>query len=167
MMASAMAGGGGVESVDALSDDAVGNKGTKNWPKIRLLCIKHDDVIFKMLRAVDECKCTTEINANNGDYPKGNNWNRLYDHCFGGGSPGQGLLAGHLPMLPSASKLKMKILDIWAYLKKEGSQDFTMVDKELILIASRQKKKHEITNGLLPRVLVHHKVTSPALFTII
>jgi hypothetical protein len=70
---------------------------SKYWPHMKILCTKNDDVVFKILNAVDECKCTTELNANNTDYPKGNNWNRLYDHCFGGGSQGCGLLAGHIP----------------------------------------------------------------------
>jgi hypothetical protein len=88
---------------------------------MKILCTKNEDVVFKiLLNAVDECKCTTELNANNTDYPKGNNWNRLYDHCFGGGSQGRGLLAGHLPKLVTASKMKMKIMDSHLGLLEEG-----------------------------------------------
>jgi hypothetical protein len=63
--------------------------GAKIWPRMKFLCTKNQDIVFKILNAMDECKCTTELNANNTDYPKGNSWNRLYDdHCFGGESPG-------------------------------------------------------------------------------
>jgi hypothetical protein len=46
-----------------------GKQGGKNWPHMKFLCTRHKDVLFKLLHAVDECKCTTELNANNTDYP--------------------------------------------------------------------------------------------------
>jgi hypothetical protein len=115
----------------------------KNWPHMKFLCTDHKEVVAKIFRAVDECKCTTELNAKDGDYPKGNNWNRLYDHCFGGGSTGRGLLAGHLPTMPSATKLKQKIMDIWAYLKKESTKEYVMVDMDLVQTALRQEMEYE------------------------
>jgi hypothetical protein len=120
--------------------------GGKNWPHMKFLCTKHKEVLFKIFRAVDECKCTKELSANNSDYPKGNGWNQLYDHFFGGGTAGRGLLAGHrssFPTMTSASKLKMKILDIWAYLKKESTQDLIKVDMNLVQIALRQEMEYE------------------------
>jgi hypothetical protein len=53
-----------------------------------------------------------------------------------GGSEGCGLLAGHpLLTMASASKLKQKIMDIWAYLKKESTKDFIIVDMNLVQTA--------------------------------
>jgi hypothetical protein len=118
-------------------------QGAKIWPRMKFLCTKNQDIVFKILNAVDECKCTKELNANNTDYPKGNNWNRLFDHCFGGGSQGRGLLAGHLPKLATASKMKMKIMEIWAHLKKESTQDFVKVDMNLVQMALRQEMEYE------------------------
>jgi hypothetical protein len=119
------------------------NKRGKNWPHMKFLCTEHKEILAKIFRAVDECKCTTELNAKDGDYPKGNNWNRLYDHFFGGGSVGRGLLAGHLPPLASATKLKLKIMDIWAYLKKESTNDYIKVDMDLVQTALRQEMEYE------------------------
>jgi hypothetical protein len=50
-------------------------------------------------------------------------------------SPGRGLLAGHLPKLPTSSKFKQKVTDIWAYLKKESTEDFVKVDINLVQVA--------------------------------
>jgi hypothetical protein len=136
--------------VDVDSDEVTGvgvvsAKKGKNWPHMKFLCTTHKEVVAKIFRAVDECKCTTELNANNGDYPKGNNWNRLFDHCFGGGSTGHGLLAGHLSPLATASKLKVKIINIWAYLKEESTKDPVKVDMNLVQTACRQEMEYELS----------------------
>jgi hypothetical protein len=116
----------------------------KNWPQQKVLWREHQDVVFKLLRAVDECKCTSELHANNSDNPKGNKWNRLFDHCFGGGSEGRGLLAGHVSTLASASKLKIKVLDIWTYAKKNNDDD----QQGIVDIAMRQYKEYEKTKAI-------------------
>jgi hypothetical protein len=128
-----------VVAVDALSDGetevelVITKPRGKNWPHMKFLCTDHKEILFKILRAIDDCNCTKELSANNGDYPKSNRWNRLYDNCYGGGSEGRGLLAGHpLLTMASASNLKQKIMDIWAYLKKESTKDFIIVDMNLV-----------------------------------
>ena len=119
-----------------------------DWPHMKGLCTKHKDVVLKLLRGVDECHCTSTLAAsNNLDYPKGNNWNRLYDHCFGGGSESRGLLAGHLPKLPSPSRLKQKISDIWSFLKKENAKHPNLFDEQLVRIARRQEMEYEATKS--------------------
>jgi hypothetical protein len=115
----------------------------KNWPHMKILCTERADVVAMILHAVHDCKCTTELNASNSDDPKGNNWNQLYDHCFGGGSEGRGLLAGHLPLLPNPTKLKIKVMDIWAHLKKESTKDPIKVDMDHVQTALRQEIEYE------------------------
>jgi hypothetical protein len=67
----------GVASSDEEVEVVVSSKTMKgkNWPHMKHLCVEHKQVLWMILRAVDECKCTTELNATNGDYPKGNKWN--------------------------------------------------------------------------------------------
>lgn len=142
-------------SVESLSDedievaDAVGMPGKRaqNWPQLKFLCTIHKEKLFKFFRAIDEFHCTSELNATNSNNPKGNKWNRLYDHCYGGGSPGQGLLAGHLPKMSTASKLKQKAVDIWAFLKKESDRDYIIMDMDLIQTALRQEMEYEKTKA--------------------
>lgn len=147
--------------MDSDGDDEVllTTKGGKYWPQMRILCTQHKTVALKILKAVDECKCTSELNANNSDNPKGNAWNRLYDHCFGGGTTGRGLLAGWLPVLPTASKLKLKVVDIWSYAKKESAN----VDNELVLTALRQEKEYEKVKADEKVAADKHKVDNEVL----
>jgi hypothetical protein len=116
----------------------------KNWPHMKILCTEHSNVVAMILRAVYDCKCTTELNATHNDYPKGNNWSWLYDHLFGGGSEGHRLLAGHLPLLPTASKLQIKVMDIWAHLKKESTKKENIkVDMDFVQTALQQEMEYE------------------------
>jgi hypothetical protein len=113
----------------------------KYWPKMHILCKERKDIVLKLLKMVDECDCTSELKADNGDNPKGNKWNKLFDVCFGGGSEGRGLLAG-FPPLPDASKLKLKVISIWEYLKKAAS-----IGSELYELAKRQEEEYEKTKA--------------------
>lgn len=124
------------EEVVVLATDKILSK--TQWPHMKVLCRDHKDVVRLILKAVDECKCTSELNANNSDNAKGNKWVKLYDVCFGGGSEGRGLLGGHLPQMPSPSKLKLKVMAIWEYLKKASS-----VGSELYELALRQEMEYE------------------------
>ena len=116
---------------------------------MKFLCTspKFKDVLGTILCAVDEFKCTSELAATIANNPKGNRWNHLYDTCFGGGTQGHGILAGHCPQLANANKLKQKIMDIWAYLKKEGAQEYVIVDKEHVKMAHRQEKEYNQTKA--------------------
>jgi hypothetical protein len=134
-------------------------KKTDNWPCLRKLCTEKKDLIFKLLKAVDECDCAKELKCQNGDNPKGNSWNRLFDVCYGGGSPGRGLLAGELRKVKNASKLKQKVLEIWAYVMKESDT----VDKGLVMMARRQEKEHEKAKADEKAAADKHKITQEKL----
>ena len=141
---------GSEEAFDELLAEAgLARSKPKNWPHMKFLCTnpKFKDVIGTILRAVDEFKCTSELAATIANNPKGNRWNHLYDNCFGGGTQGRGILAGHLPQLANANKLKQKVMDIWAYLKKEGAQEYVIVDKEHVKMAHRQEKEYNQTKA--------------------
>jgi hypothetical protein len=140
-------------SIEYADDDdevevAIVASASKYWPHMKVLFTKHQAVAFQILKAVDECKCTAEVNANNGNNPKGNKWNRLYDHCYAGGSPGRGLLAPHkeaFPTIVSVTKLKKKVTEMWNFLKKESIKPKNNVAKELVLMGIRQAKEYDDT----------------------
>jgi hypothetical protein len=116
----------------------------KNWPHMRALV--SENVLLIILNAVDECDCTSELAASNTDNPKGNKWTRLYDHCYGGvdvdDSNVHGLLGNRWRVLPNATKLKQKIQDIWAYIKKE--KDSGKIPLDVVGIAMRQMEEYEV-----------------------
>jgi hypothetical protein len=118
---------------------------SKNWPQMKKLCTEFAEVALKLLDAVDECECTEELNANNTDNPKGNKWSKLLDVCFGGGSEGRGLLAGYLPQMSKSTKLKQKVMDMWAYVRLESNNP--NVHKHLIRMALRQEDEYNKTKA--------------------
>lgn len=136
------------EAVALTTATAAANAATaKNWPQMKKLCTDFGDVAMKILVAVDECECTEELNANNNDNPKGNKWSKLLDVCFGGGSEGRGLLAGLLPPMTKSTKLKQKVVDMWAHLKLESTYPTTKVDNGLIKMAQRQGDEYDKTKA--------------------
>jgi hypothetical protein len=130
---------------EGLLPPSLGRKKIKNWPHVKKLCTndKHKSILWKMLRQVDECKCTSEYIAINSDNVKGNCWSHLFDNFFGGGTPGRGLLAGHFPLLQNVSKLKIKIEHIWKFLKM--NENSTAIDRQIIRAAVCQFQEYEKT----------------------
>jgi hypothetical protein len=112
------------------------------WPQLKVLCRDQKDVVLMILKAIDECDCTSELHANNSGDAKGNKWVKLWDNFWAEGSPGRGLLAGHLPMLPSSSKTKLKMVALWQYLKKTASVGSEQYEK-----AVRQEMEYENTKA--------------------
>ena len=121
----------------------------KNWPHMGRLVTLPILVVF--LQAIDECECTSELAASNKDNPKGNKWTRLYDHCYGGvidvadNETPRGLLGGKLGVLPSSSKLKLKVGKIWDYVAKQMAQEKHKVPKTVCEICKRQMMEYEDT----------------------
>ena len=140
-----------VDDEDDRSDEllqlSLAKKKGKIWPSVKKLCTNdmHKSILWKMLRQVDECRCTSELAATNADNPKGNCWSRLFDNFFGGGTPGRGLLANQFPKLQNSSKLKTRIEEIWKYLK--ANQDNPTIDRQTIQVALRQRKEYENTKA--------------------
>ena len=65
----------------------------------------HEEVVFKVLRAADECDVVNEVNASDAGNVKGNKWVKLHDVVFGDGTRG---LVTKFPAIVLPSKLKKK-----------------------------------------------------------
>ena len=130
-------------AITAITTATVG----KNWPHMAKLVSM--PILIHLLRAVDDMDCTKELNASNADNPKGNKWSRLYDHCFGGvldvqdNEAPRGLLGGHLSVLLSSSKLKVKIQKVWEYVAKTTKDDKHKVPNEVVIMCTRQMAEYE------------------------
>jgi hypothetical protein len=139
-----------VADVTAAVAYGAGKQQGKYWPHMKFLFTKHSQVAFLILKAVDECKCTSEVNAVNGNNPKGNSWNRLYDNFYAGDSPGRGLLAPHkdsFRKVENVTKLKKKITEMWTFIIKESKKPKSDVPQEMLLIGLRQAKEYDVTSA--------------------
>jgi hypothetical protein len=114
------------------------------WPPISKLMSnpQHNDVVLRILSAVDECNCTRETQAKDKSEPKANAWARLLDNLYGGGGIGRGLLgnAGFRPFT-KPTQCKKKITEMWAYaLKNEDS-----VTGEVFVKCKRQAEEYNLS----------------------
>ena len=78
----------------------------QRWPQMATLFRDHSDTVMKMLRAVDECEVTTELNASDSGNVKGNKWVKLQDVVFGGRDDGTCSLVTEFPPIALPSKFK-------------------------------------------------------------
>lgn len=113
----------------------------KNWPHLAQL-MKHT-MLTTILMNVDECQVTSELAASNADNPKGNKWSLFYYNLYGGmdgdSSMNHGLIANACwRPLKNATKLKLKIVNIWEYVEKETASLDHQIPQHIVDIASRQ-----------------------------
>jgi len=140
-------------------DDTLGNSNKENvsvtssstvhrWPQLQTL-VQHSEyqqVVVKVLAAVDETGATSELKCRNSSDPKGNKkWVKLHDMFFGGDSFRRGLLAGHLPQLAKPSDTKNKIISIWKYVvDRDRAAPDTLLD-EIVMYCTRQFREYSDT----------------------
>jgi hypothetical protein len=139
------AGNGDEVAIVDVTDAGTG--GTKYWPHLKILFKDHKEVVLRIFKGIKDCGCTSEVNANNGNNTKANNWTKFYDCCYGG-NQGHGLLAPYLDMIPmigNVTKLKKKVMEMWKYTEKESSKPNSVVDKDLLVIGVQQLKEYEAT----------------------
>ena len=110
----------------------------ERWPQLTTLMRDHEEVVFKVLRAADECDVVNEVNASDAGNVKGNKWVKLQDVVFGGREDGTRGLVTEFPAIVLPSKLKKKVISIWQF----GCQP-EKVSSELHIICKRQQKQYE------------------------
>ena len=115
-------------------DDTLGNSNKENvsvtssstvhrWPQLQTL-VQHSEyqqVVVKVLAAVDETGATSELKCRNSSDPKGNKWVKLHDMFFGGDSFRRGLGLGQSPLIPKIRSFQF------------GSMSSTETEQRLIL----------------------------------
>lgn len=89
----------------------------ERWPQLTTLIREHEEIVFKLLRAVDECDVVNEVNASDAGNVKGNRWVKLQEVVFGGREDGT---RGLIPEFPAIDTKKCNRGRGWKWVKREA-----------------------------------------------
>ena len=126
------------DDIIILDDPVMPATEKERWPQSSTLMRDYEDIIFHLLRTVDECEVVYEVNASDAGNVKGNKWVKLQDVVFGGREDGTRGLITSFPAIVLPSKLKKKVMQIWQFGCKADK-----VSPEMHVICQRQLKEYE------------------------